>query len=202
MQFIDLTMTVNSNTPVYPGDRKPEFNQVAFTAKQGWNLHEFGLTTHTGTHLDAPWHMLPEGKRLTDFAVNRFIGSAVMFDVRGQSEIDVEMDGMRENDFLILRTDHSRHLAENTYFSGNPVVSRQMAEKILRGNFKMVGIDSYTLDNYPFDIHKLLLKQDILILENLVELDQLNTGNFKLMVFPLKLDKMDGAPCRAVAEID
>jgi kynurenine formamidase len=65
----------------------------------------------------------------------------------------------------------------------------------------MVGIDSYTLDNYPFDIHKILLRQDIIILENLVDLDKISTGTFKLMVFPLKLDKMDGAPCRVVAEI-
>jgi arylformamidase len=87
MQYIDLTMPLNSVTPVYPGDRKPEFKQVAFTEEQGWNLHEFGLTTHTGTHLDAPWHMLAEGKRITDFPVDRFFGRAVMFDVRGQSDI-------------------------------------------------------------------------------------------------------------------
>ena len=65
----------------------------------------------------------------------------------------------------------------------------------------MVGIDSYTLDNAPFELHKRLLENEILILENLVDLDRIHVRAFKLFIFPLKLEGMDGAPCRVVAEL-
>ena len=65
----------------------------------------------------------------------------------------------------------------------------------------MVGIDSCTLDNAPFELHKLLLKNEVLILENLVNLDRIQVKAFKVFVFPFKLEGMDGAPCRVVAEL-
>jgi kynurenine formamidase len=200
MQYVDLTMILDRFTQVYPGDRKPEFRQVASTEKEGWNLHEIDITTHTGTHLDAPWHMLKDGKKLSDYPLTRFIGRAILLDVRGQPEIDADLKGVQENDILILRTGHSRHCREEAYYNGGPVVSRQLAEKIVRQKLTMVGIDSYTLDAFPFDIHKFLLKQDVLILENLVNLEALDSVVFKIMVLPLKLDNMDGAPCRVIAE--
>lgn len=195
-------MPLNQNTPVYPGDRKPEFKQAACLEKEGWNLHEFRFSTHTGTHLDFPWHMLENGKKTQDFALDRLIGRAILFDVRGQPEIDFHPDGLRADDILVLRTDHTSHVSEADYFKRNPVVSQNLADIIVRSHLRMVGIDSFTLDNYPFTIHKLLFGEDILILENLVNLEKIDTGIFTLMVFPLRLDKMDGAPCRAVAQID
>jgi arylformamidase len=201
LKYLDLTMPLNQNTPVFPGDRKPQFKQVASIKKEGWNLHEFSLTTHTGTHLDVPWHMLEEGKKTQDFPLDVLIGRAILFDVRGQSEIDINLDGLQANDILVLRTDYSNHTSEADCFKRNPVISLQLAQKIMRRQLRMVGIDSFTIDNHPYDSHKLLFKQDILILENLVNLEKLGTEVFTLMVFPLKLDKMDGAPCRAVAEI-
>jgi arylformamidase len=200
LKFIDLTMPLNQLTPVYPGDRKPEFKQAASIKKEGWNLHELNLTTHTGTHLDAPWHMLEEGKTTSDYTLDMLTGRAVLMDVRNRPEIDIDLANVQENDFLILRTDYSSHSYEPDYFSRNPVVTRQLAQKIVQRKLRLVGIDSFTLDNYPYDIHKILFREGIPILENLVNLEKIKADIFTLMIFPLKLDKMDGAPCRAVAE--
>jgi kynurenine formamidase len=202
LKYIDLTMPLNQLTPVYPGDPKPEFKQFASCEIEGWNAHIICMNSHFGTHIDAPWHMLKEGKRLSDFPITKFIGRAIMFDVRGQREIDIELDAARENDILILRTDHSKLAGQSDFYERNPVISQQLANRIVEKKLSIVGIDSHTPDLYPFEIHKLLLKHDILILENLVDLDKIETNTFTIMVLPMKLDKMDGAPCRVVAEIN
>ncbi len=194
-------MAINENTPVYPGDPKPEFKQVAFVGKDGWNEHRNTMNTHFGTHIDAPWHMLSEGKRLTDFPIEKFIGRAVLLDVRGQSEIDSELDGVQENDILILRTDNTQRIGSQDFYDKKPIVSLKFAEKLVKKRVGILGMDTYTPDDPPFLVHKLLLKHDILILENLVDLDRLTKKDFKIYIFPEKLDRADGAHCRVVAEL-
>jgi len=200
-KFIDLTMPLNELTPVFPGDPKPEFKRVASIEKEGWNEHRIHMNTHFGTHIDAPWHMLKNGKRLTDFPIDKFIGRAVVLDARGQKEIDLDLTAVKETNILLLRTDHTRLIASPDFFEKNPVISRRLAERIVQKKVSIVGLDSYTPDNPPFEIHKLFLKNEVLILENLVNLDKIPTGVFTLYIFPIKLDKIDGAPCRVVAQI-
>lgn len=201
MNIIDLTMTINETTPVYPGDPKPEFTRVATCEKDGWNEHRICINTHFGTHIDAPWHMLRDGKRLSDFTLEKFIGRAVLFDVREQKEINTNLDVVQEGDILLLRTDYTQYANSLDFFKNNPVISKELARKIVDKKISIVGIDSYTPDNEPFEIHKFLLSHDILILENLVNLDKIKVESFMIFILPLKLDKIDGSPCRVFAQI-
>lgn len=202
MKLIDLTMPVNEMTPVYPGDQKPEFKRVAYCTKEGWNEHRICTNTHFGTHIDSPWHMLENGKRLTDFDIERFIGRAILFDVTGQKEINISIDEVEENDIVILRTDHTKKAYTPAFYEENPVISKSLAENLVAKKVNIVGIDSFTPDHPPFDIHKLFLKHEILILENLIDLDKIPVKTFTIYIFPIKYDKIDGAPCRVIAQIE
>ncbi len=200
MTLIDLTMTLNSETPVYPGDPTPEFLKIAEKAEQGYNDYLLHINTHFGTHIDAPWHMLDGAKKLKDFPLTTFAGEAIVLDVRGQKEITSDLKDVKSGDIVLLRTDHTKKINEADYFSANPVISFKLAEKLIEKKVKMIGIDSFSPDNAPYQIHKLLLSNDILILENLINLDKISKPRFKLYAFPLKLEN-DGAPTRAVAEV-
>ena len=194
-------MPLNENTPVYPGDPQPSFNRLTLIEKDGHNTHRICINNHFGTHIDAPWHMLQDGKRLGEFPINKFVSNAVLFDVRGQGEIDVDLYGVREHSIILLRTDHTKYISSPDFFETNPVVSKKFADKIVKNRLNIVGIDSYTIDNAPFEIHKYLFQHDILVLENLINLDKINARTFRLIILPLKLDNIDGAPCRVVASV-
>jgi kynurenine formamidase len=202
MKLVDLTMPLNERTPVFPGSPKPSFKRVAYVDKDGYNAHRICTNTHFGTHIDSPWHMLRNGKRLTDFSIERFIGQAILYDVRGQREIDIELKDVKENDIVIFRTDHTKKAYASGFFETAPVISRKLAEELVERRVNIVGIDSFTLDEPPCDIHKLFFRQEILILENLVELGNIPVSIFKIYVFPIKYDRIDGAPCRVIAQIE
>ncbi|MCK4796678.1 MAG: cyclase family protein [Spirochaetes bacterium] len=202
MKTVDLTMTLNNLTPVYPGDPKPEFKRIAFCEKEGWNEHRISINTHLGTHIDAPWHMIEDGKKLTDYPIDKFFGNAIIFDVRNQKTINIDLKGVKENDIILLRTDHTKNINKADFFSNNPVISKDLAKKIVRKKISIVGIDSYTPDNPPFEIHKYFFKHDVLSLENLVNLDLISIKTFKIFILPIKLERTDGAPCRVIAQID
>jgi arylformamidase len=201
MQIIDLTMPIGSQTPVLPYDPQPEFKQFASCEKEGWNSHSIFFHTHLGTHIDAPWHMLPDGKRISDYPIEKFIGKAVLIDVRGLKEIDADLIGVKDGDILILRTDHTKSARSPDFFNSSPVLSHDLAIKIAQKKVSLLGIDTYSVDPPPSGIHKYLLGRDILILENLVNLDQIKADRFSIYILPLKLERLDGAPCRVIAQI-
>lgn len=200
MTLIDLSMYLNEETPVYPGDPTPQFTKIAEKAEHGFSDHNLNFNTHFGTHIDSPWHMLEGAKKLKDFPITTFAGEAIVLDCRGQREITLDVTEVKSGDIVLLRTDHTKNIHEEDYFTANPIISFKLAERLVEKKVKMVGIDSFSPDNPPFQIHKLLLSNDILILENLVNLDKITKPRAKLYAFPLKLEN-DGAPVRAVAEV-
>jgi len=198
MKIIDLTMPIGNSTPVLPGDPGPEITRYASIEKEGWNLHRLSLHTHLGTHIDAPWHLLANGKKLSEFPIEKFIGRAVLKNVTGQKEIDTDLAGVHPGDILILRTGYTTEVSSPDFFNSNPVVSRKLAEKIVAKSVGIIGIDTASVDRPPFEIHKYLLSRDILILENLINLDKL-PDTFEIFILPLNLQNTDGSPCRVVA---
>ncbi|HEY4699600.1 MAG TPA: cyclase family protein [Nitrososphaerales archaeon] len=202
MQLIDLTMSLNDSTPVYFNGKRHKLNRIAHLGKDGWNEFEIHVSNHYGTHIDAPWHMVEDGRKLGDYPIERFVGRGVLCDVRYQKVINSDLEEVCENDILLLRTDYTKHINSAEYSVNNPVLSMKLAEQIVGKKIRMVGIDSFSPDNNPYEIHKYLLKHDVLILENLVNLDLIPINTFTLYVLALKLDQVDGAPCRVIAQIE
>lgn len=200
-QFVDLTIFSDMNTPVYPGDPKPVFERVAQDEKDGWNEHRITINTHFGTHIDSPFHMFSTGKSISDYELDKFIGRGIVLDVRGQHEIDVELDDVKQNDIVLLWTNHISKARENDFYIDPPTISSSFAEKLIAKKVKLVGLDSYSPDLPPFPIHKALLSNEILIVENIDNLKSIYNVNINIFVLPMKFNNLDGAPCRVIAQI-
>ncbi len=195
--YIDLTMDVNEKLPIYPGDSAPVVRQVL---TDGIHQTELVFHSHTGTHIDAPFHMKKNGTKLKDYSLETFIGEAIILNCVGQKELTADVSEVKRGDIVLLRTDYSKKAYQTDYFSNNPFVSEELAKALVEKHINILGIDSFSPDNLPYKVHKILFDCDILSLENLVNLDKISKKRFKLCVFPLKLES-DGAPCRVVAEI-
>jgi kynurenine formamidase len=202
MKLIDLTMPMTRLTPVYPGDPEPEFSRVASCEQAGWNAYRVCVGTHFGTHIEAPWHLIEDGKKLGEFPIERFVGQGVLFDVRGHAEINVNLDDIQGNKIVLFRTDHTEDSGSPDFFKNYPVLSKNLAEKIIQVKPSIVGIDSFTIDKPPHDIHKTLFKHEVLCIENLVNLKLIPPKDFTVYALPVKLNNFDGAPCRVIAQVE
>ncbi|MDB5183152.1 MAG: hypothetical protein JWO47_936 [Candidatus Saccharibacteria bacterium] len=198
--FIDLSVLLNEQTPVYPGDPKTAIKPAGVLAKDGWCDHYVSVGTHVGTHIDAPMHMIESGKSLDKFELDRFAGSAQCIDVSDGFDA-VKTAGIQEGGIVLFCTKMSDKYFDKAYYENYPVMSEEVANYLVTKKLKMVGLDACSVDNKDdFPIHKILLGNDILIIENLTNMIQLIGKEFKLYALPIKLG-LDGAPARVVAEL-
>ena len=197
MKVIDLTMPIDEKTPNFPGD--PILKVKRHNVKE----HTFGKTfleihTHISTHIDAPSHMIEEGKTLSDFPINKFVGDAIVIDVRGQKNIEPNLSDVKKGDIVFFLTSHSDKAYESDYFKNNPVIAEKTAQKLIEKRISIIGLDSFTPDNEPYNVHKIFLKNDVLIVENLIDLNKLSVKRFQCFIMPMKITNADGAPCRVI----
>ncbi len=202
MPIIDLTHTFTASMPVYPGDAKPTVEQTAFLTEHGYNDFSIRTGMHVGTHIDAPLHMVENGKRIAAYPVERFVGQGVLLDAREKKIIDTDLlDGktVEHGSIVLVLTgfDHCYHDAR--YFTDFPKMTEQFAKKLVAAGVIIVGMDTASPDVAPFPVHKILLGNDVLILENLTNLSTLlNVPQFEVLALPAKYD-VEAAPVRVIA---
>ncbi len=204
MKWIDLSWTLCSDTPIYPGDSPTSLtiNKKLETDQYTAYLLQSGL--HTGTHMDMPMHMLPDKRLAADFAPERFAGRGVLLDVRGQKRIRMKAEYAERisvGDIVLLYTGFDRHYGEEAYFSAYPAVEEELAAFLVSKNIKMFGMDMPAPDYPPFPVHKALLSRDIFLLENLTNLGSLlSAEQFEVIALPLKI-AAEASFVRAVAQV-
>jgi len=195
--------------PVYPGTEPPQFATACTLETEGFVEQKITLYSHTGTHVDAPAHILRDGKTLDMLPVSHFVGISSVIDVRnlGKERIevsDLEAQGhlLERSEFVLIHTGWSRHWGTEMYFHGFPVLSDRAARWMTRFNLKGVGIDAISVDKVGVDvsrIHEILLGKEIIITENLTHLEELPASDFIYCCLPLRTNGADGSPVRAVA---
>ncbi len=202
MKYVDLSVVLSEETPIYPGDAPVKIEPAGVIERDGFNDHVVLINTHVGTHIDAPLHMIEGGKTLDQVPVERFIGRGVLIPVGKAFDFEVlEKADIQEGDIVLFYTGMSEHYHGPSYFEDYPAMSAGMAQYLVDKNVKMVGVDTGSIDNQgDFPIHKLLLESGVLIIENLANLEQLVDRQFKVYALPIKLS-LDGAPARVIAEI-
>jgi len=199
MKIYDISMNINPNIVVYKNkeDKKPQFA----TTKQGY-VYETNLTLnlHTGTHIDAPLHMIENGNPIGDYDLNRFITKAQVLDFshlkQNISANDLKQKQITPNTFVILKTKNSYDKDFNFEFV---YLDKTGAEYLSHIPVIGVGIDALGIErNQPkHDTHKTLLSNNIAILEGLY-LKDIKEGNYMLLALPLKINEAEAAPTRAV----
>ena len=215
MKVIDLTLTVSEKIPTFPGSPKPHFIEWETIPKDGYNLELLFLSTHTGTHIDAPFHFVKNGKKIHEIKPERLVNEAVLIRVgknsnRSISKTDIQnfeqKNGKIENgSTVIFHTGWQKNLNKEFYFTENPGLSVSAAKYLVSKKINMVGIDSPSIDlgtDSKFSVHHVLAKNNILIVENLANLNKIKSNNFHLITSPLKLKNATGSPIRAFGFVD
>lgn len=203
MKFIDLSVSIDKNMPLYPGDPKTIIKQSGLLQKDGYVSHYISMLNHSGTHVDAPSHMIKEGKTLDQYPIETFTGRGIYIPVINQNFDLSEFKKLQilRGDIVLLHTNMCKSFNKPEYFKNNPAVPKEVAQYLVQRKIKMVGIDAYSLDHEQFIAHKIFLNNDILILENLRNLEKLKDAHFTIYAFPLKI-ALDGSPVRVIAAVD
>jgi len=203
-ELIDLTHQIHKDMPVYPVDDAVELDQTKSFEEDGYNYFRLETGLHAGTHIDTPMHMTDDDTYMKDIHLEKFTGNGCVLDVRGQDLIeyrDEYSDMVKENDIVLLYTGHDEKYGSEEYYTDHPIVDGSLAEFLVDKDIKMLGMDIPTPDKEPFNIHKMLFNNDILIIENMTNLSEmLSVDNFEIIAFPLKI-KADSSIARVVAKV-
>ena len=187
MKLYDISQEVFS-CAVYPGDPKPEKQTLSSTASGDlYNLTAFSMCAHNGTHVDAPFHFLGDGKTVEQLELNVFAGDCFVARHSG----DVSAAGAES--ILGKAAGIPRIL-----IAGNVTVTAEAARVFAAADLCLLGNEGQSVgpENAPMEVHKILLSRNIALLEGIV-LTAVPEGRYFLSAAPLNLAGVDGAPCRA-----
>lgn len=208
MKVYDLTHTIKNDMPVYPGTEQPQLTTACTIEEAGYRETLLHMFSHTGTHMDAPAHMLLDGAPLDSYDADKFTGTAVVVDCRGEADISLpllkryDLDGV---DFVLFCTGWDKKWGTPDYYEGFPCLTPDAAAYLATLSLKGVGEDSISLDpcgSVDFPNHITLLRADFVNTENLTGLDALIGRRFTFVTLPLKFENSDGCSCRAIAMED
>lgn len=211
--ILDLTHMIRPEMPVYPGTPAPVLSAAATLTRNGFRETALSLNSHTGTHMDAPAHLLRNGSTLDALPVSQFAGRAAVVDasrLAPGSVITAEclrsLDRHLLNaDFVLFYTGWEKKWNTDAYFQDFPVPDAGAARYLVSLGLKGVGTDAVSVDPVgapELTAHRILLGGGLVIVENLCLRRTLGRGGFRFYALPLKFEKADGAPVRAIAELD
>lgn len=207
---LDLTHPLAEGMPVYPGCVPPRIRRSATVAKDGFAETQLTIFTHTGTHIDAPAHMLAGAPTLDRLGAAHFVGPACVVDVAGLTTIpraflEARAADLEGCEFVLFHTGWDRFWGQSAYFEGFPVLALEAAEWLAGRGLKGVGWDAISVDPVgatEFPNHLALFRAGVLSIENLRGLAPLVGRRFRFACLPLALLEADGSPVRAVAILE
>ena len=192
MKIYDISQEVFS-CQVYPGDPAPERKLLCSTENGDlYNLTVFNMCAHNGTHVDAPFHFLKDGKTIDAIGLESFVGPACVIEHQGIVSGD---DAVEMFEKLQARDPEA---AKRILIKGEAVVSSEAAKVFASKGILLLGNESQTVgpEDAPMEVHLILLGADVVLLEG-IRLGEVEEGTYFLSAAPLNLSGADGAPCRA-----
>ena len=212
MNVTDLTLEISNEIPSFPGSPKPQFIPWADIKHDRYNLELLFLSSHSGTHMDAPYHFVNGGFKINQIPPDRLISKAVLVNIKKKLDQSVTKNDILEfekkyglikkNSAVVFHTGWQSNLQKKCYFTNNPGLSQSAAKYLVKKGINLVAIDSPSIDlgkDEKFPVHQIFSKSNILIVENLCNLEKIRRINFTLIVLPLKLKNASGSPVRALA---
>ena len=196
MKIIDITRPLSEDILIYPGDKRPVFRQLD---RGHYLISDLQMSTHTGTHIDAPFHYLKAGDTIDSIPLSHIMGKCRVIDVTcaGTSitshHLKGRLDGIRR---LLLKTSFS---AKDRFDENFPSLTADAARLITGNHMKCIGIDSPSIESYNCDgtVHRELLSKGCIIIE-LLNLSNVGEGDYTLVALPLPFTGLDGSPARVV----
>jgi arylformamidase len=201
--WIDISLPVYSGMVVWPGDSEVRVERVMELEKgDPFNLTQCSFTAHTGTHMDAPRHFLPQGAGIDALPLDAVLGPCRVVPIRDPRAVrPAELpDDLEPGDRILFKTGNSTKLNRLQHFVEDFVyLSREAAQALVTAGVRTVGIDYLSVGGFRDDMaetHLILLGAGVWIIEGL-DLSQVEPGRYELACLPLRLVGADGAPARA-----
>lgn len=212
-KVLDLTHLISNDTPVYPGTEPLELSVPNTIPVHGYQETMLHLSSHTGTHMDAPGHILEHAVTLDKMDIGRFFGRALVVDCTGlkadeqitMKHIEPLREAADRAEFLLFYTGWSRLWMQESYYAAFPYCGEDVIRYCVKTGKKGIGIDTPSIDpmgSTDFPMHCIVFGAGLLVIENLANLDQLLGKEFTFASLPLKYENADGSPVRAVALLD
>ena len=193
MKIYDISQEVFS-CQVFPGDPAPEKKLVSSMEKGGLcNVSAFSMCSHNGTHVDAPFHFLGDGKTVDAICLDTFVGMAYVAEHHGV------VSGDDAAAILEKAEKQDTEAAKRILIKGDAVVSPEAAKVFASKKVLLLGNESQTVgpEDAPMEVHLILLGANVVLLEG-IRLAEVSEGVYFLNAAPLNLSGADGSPCRAV----
>lgn len=193
MKIYDISQEV-FGCQVYPGDPTPKKRVISSMEKGDlYNLTAFSMCAHNGTHIDAPFHFIKDGKTVDSVSLDTFIGMAYVAEYNGIVSAD------DATEILEKAKKQNSEVAKRILIKGDAEVSAKAAKVFAESNILLLGNESQTVgpENAPMEVHLILLGAGAVLLEG-IRLAEVSEGVYFLNAAPLNLSGADGSPCRAI----
>jgi arylformamidase len=209
MRIHDLSHSITEGMPLWPGSPVTRVRDAAGYRTDGYLEREYSFSSHAGTHVDLPLHMLPDGPSLDDCPLDAFAGRGYVLDAASENVGAVTASVIAAGaplegscDFLLIHTGWSSRWGSPSYFEACPYLQEDAAVLLVSMGLKGIGIDSPSIDAphlgaYP--AHRMLLGHGLAVIENLTGLFPLIGKRFLFSAFPLKIAGAEASPVRAAA---
>ena len=191
MKYIDITYTLEAGMKKYPTDPDVKISSFkSFKKGNSCNLSKIALGTHSGTHIDAPYHIFNQGGGIDEIKLEDLFCDVIVTDIESLSKKGfferIKSEGIKG---IVLKTSKYK-----------TTLTPEKAEGLVKNGIKLIGTDQLSIEeslDKSHPVHRVLLSKAIIIIENLY-LDNVSLGNYKLICFPLKIKNGDGSPVRAI----
>lgn len=207
-KVVDLSLDIYHGAPTFSYDPKCAVVVHNTVETIGYNITQISMSTHQGTHLDAPFHFFDNGMTVDNVPLDIVIGSAFKIDLKHKKSkepliindlLKVE-DRIAKGSRIILQTGWDKEFPAKSYFTEFPYITKELADWLAQKEIALVGMDIPTPNPVDWmDIHHALLGKGIIIVEGLANLDKIEKDDFIFIAAPLKILGRDGSPVRAVA---
>ena len=193
MKIYDISQEVFS-CQVYPGDPAPQ-KEMLSSMENGdlYNLTTFSMCAHNGTHIDAPFHFIKDGKTVDAICLEALVGMAFV------AEYDGIVSGDDAVEIIKKAKEQNPEAAKRILIKGNAEVSLEASRVFAASEILLLGNESQTVgpEDAPMAVHRVLLAADVVLLEG-IRLSEVSEGVYLLNAAPLNLGGADGSPCRAI----
>ncbi len=204
MAIFDISIGIDESLPLWPGDPELRLHWAA-KIEQGdlVNLTELSMSIHTGTHIDAPLHFLPQGKSIDNLNIDVFVGEAQVVAIPQEVDL-ITVEILRKLPTInasrvLFKTKNSQFWGTRNFQRDYVALEASAAQWLVDQGVQLVGIDYLSIApfNDPVPTHKILLSNNVVIIESL-DLRSVEPGLYTLICLPLKLVGREAAPARAI----
>ena len=198
----DISMEINEDMPLYPGTERTKVIRRKNYKDDGFNLTSISMSTHAGTHIDAPFHFINGGKKINDISLDNFIIKVQVVKINNEREITTQELKQKniENSALLFKTINSKISDNSSFYKDYVSLNEKASRYLISKGIKFIGIDYLSVEKYENSsqqVHKLLLENEVILLEGL-NLRKIKPDEYTLIALPLKIKDSEGTPVRAV----